>query len=147
MCSGGRTRLACWQMPQNQRGWLSAYGVSFVPLDPPLAEDTGRAAGRSHGRRSRPAPRTALGRVKPKALPVSSVSGGQGEQEKPRCGQPSLDQRLFANKPRSDISPGGRHRPLRSSPKQKRLPLLGDSPEGPGTEIGPNISLSIYQPG
>ena len=32
-----------------------------------------------------PAPRTALGRVKPKALTVSSVSGGQGEQEKPRC--------------------------------------------------------------
>ncbi|PKM45008.1 MAG: hypothetical protein CVV03_07180 [Firmicutes bacterium HGW-Firmicutes-8] len=32
-------------MPQNQRGWLSAYGVSFVSLDPPLAEDTGRAAG------------------------------------------------------------------------------------------------------
>ena len=51
--------------------------LSFVPVDALLTEETGWAAGRSHGWRSRPATRTSLGRVKPKAPPGSEVSGAQ----------------------------------------------------------------------
>jgi len=50
---------------------------SFVSIVAPLAEGTGGAAGRRHGCRSRPGTRTSLGRVEPKAPPVSSVSGAQ----------------------------------------------------------------------
>jgi len=49
--------------------------LSFVSIFAPLASETGGAAGRSHGWRSRPATRTSLGRVKPKAPPGSEVSG------------------------------------------------------------------------
>jgi len=50
---------------------------SFVPVDALLTEETGWAAGRSHGWRSRPATRMSLGRVEPKAQPVASVSSAQ----------------------------------------------------------------------
>ncbi|PKM41804.1 MAG: hypothetical protein CVV03_11540, partial [Firmicutes bacterium HGW-Firmicutes-8] len=74
MGSGGRTRLACWHMPQSQRGWLSAYGVSFVPLDPPLSEDTGRAAGRSHGWRQLVCYSSPPKGVIPKEAPLSILA-------------------------------------------------------------------------
>jgi len=59
----------------NIEGMAVRIRLSFVSIITPLTEDTGGAAGRSHGRRSRPAPRMALGRVKLKAPPGSEVSG------------------------------------------------------------------------
>jgi len=98
-----------------KKGWVCSYGFSFVPVVSQLTEFFRETAGRSHGWRSRPAPRTALGRVKPKVSRKNSVSWVDKEQEKSHMNAPApspvrqtkkaLNGLIFTSEPETGVKP------------------------------------------